>query len=155
MNIKRKPRTKLKNKIDLSKPVTIETLGTKDDPCFGKHYDIKAPECQSCGDCELCAIVTGQNNHIKRLEKEKSNAFKDLEPIKMADLKEVRKKMKLRVKELCSRDGYDEKKLVADLSASYSKFGYSQIKVRAFLSKLAGKNLITIKNGTIKWKNTQ
>lgn len=74
----RTPRDKTKG-VDLMEPVDITQFGTKDDPCFGKEYNLSAPECKRCGDSELCAIVMGQNNNLKRKEIESENRFKDLE----------------------------------------------------------------------------
>ena len=74
----REPREKTKG-IDLMEPINITQFGTDDDPCFGKEYNLSTPECKRCGDSELCAIVMGQNNHIKRKTIEDNNRFKDLE----------------------------------------------------------------------------
>ena len=73
----REPREK--TKANLMEPIDITIFGTDDDPCFGKEYNLSTPECKRCGDSELCAIVMGQNNHIKRKVIEKDNRFKDLE----------------------------------------------------------------------------
>ena len=73
----REPREK--TKANLMEPIDITIFGTDDDPCFGKGYNLSTPECKRCGDSELCAIVMGQNNHIKRKVIEKDNRFKDLE----------------------------------------------------------------------------
>lgn len=73
----REPREK--TKANLMDPIDITIFGTDDDPCFGKEYNLSTPECKRCGDSELCAIVMGQNNHLKRKVIEKDNRFKDLE----------------------------------------------------------------------------
>jgi len=78
MKIKRKPRNKMSKEVNLLYPVNLEDFGTDKDPCFGKHNDPKAPECQRCGDCEICAVVQSQNMHIKRGEVEKGQKFKDI-----------------------------------------------------------------------------
>jgi hypothetical protein len=69
------------NKLEI--PFDISKLGSKDDPCFGKHYDLNAPECQRCGDIELCAIAIQQNLTIIRGEIEQTQPFKDLEETKI------------------------------------------------------------------------
>lgn len=74
----RTPRQKTSG-VNLMEPVDITQFGTKDDPCFGKEYNLSTPECKRCGDSELCAIVMGQNNHLKREGIESKNRFKDLE----------------------------------------------------------------------------
>ena len=149
----REPRKKLIKKVDIMKPLNINTLGTSDDPCFGKHYDIKAPECQRCGDSELCAIVKAQKNNIAREKIEKNKSFKDLEPIKEVPSKEVKKKMKARIKEIC-KEPLPLHILVDDLQASFNKFGYTSIRIKKWLKVIEKKNLITIKNNTVKWKSS-
>lgn len=91
----REPREKTQG-IDLMEPINITQFGTDDDPCFGKEYNLSTPECKRCGDSELCAIVMGQNNHIKRKTIEDNNRFKDLEIVNKTNtaLEEwVKKKM--------------------------------------------------------------
>jgi hypothetical protein len=79
---KRKPRKKLakqkeyQNKLE---PFDFSKIGTTEDPCFGKHYDAKAPECTRCGDSELCIIALSQNAHVQRDKLEQKNTFKDIE----------------------------------------------------------------------------
>lgn len=73
----REPREK--TPANLMEPIDVTIFGTDDDPCFGKEYNLSTPECKRCGDSELCAIVMGQNNHLKRAKIEKDNRFKDLE----------------------------------------------------------------------------
>lgn len=88
-------------KIDRMQPINFKELGGTNDPCFGKHYDLKAKECKKCGDCEICAIVSGQKNFIKQIAKqEDENEFKDLgEAELIADQnKEIAKKLKSKVK---------------------------------------------------------
>lgn len=65
--------------IDLLKPIDVLSFGSEDDPCFGKLHDLKAPECQECGDAEFCAIVKGQNLQKERIEIETNKRFKDIE----------------------------------------------------------------------------
>lgn len=68
-----------KTDIDLLKPIDVLSLGSNDDPCFGKLHDLKAPECKSCGDSEFCAIVKAQGLHKERLVIETEQRFKDIE----------------------------------------------------------------------------
>jgi len=79
---KRTPRKKLsKNKEfkDITKPLDFSKIGTLEDPCFGKHHDVKAPECVSCGDSELCLIALSQKAKLKREKLEETITFKDVE----------------------------------------------------------------------------
>jgi len=66
---------------DLLQPIDMELIGSPDDPCFGKLYDLKAPECAMCGDAELCQIVNSQTLNAERLAEEKNNNFTDMEVI--------------------------------------------------------------------------
>jgi len=79
---KRESRKKLSKQVDITKPITpleLTKLGTDDDPCFGKHYDLTADECKRCGDCNLCSIVFNSKTEKLRGKEEKNNRFKDLE----------------------------------------------------------------------------
>lgn len=83
----------------LIKPFDLTKFGTKDDPCFGKFFDLSAEECRQCGDSELCAIALAQNQIKKRKEIESKESFKDMEDAEQ-DIKEkniqkyIRKKVK-------------------------------------------------------------
>lgn len=64
----------------LMKPIlNIDTLGSDDDPCFGKLYDGNDDTCQRCGDSELCLIKMGNNNTKTRKKLEKKNSYKDID----------------------------------------------------------------------------
>lgn len=65
--------------INFLEPVNLSKIGTDDDPCFGKYPDLKAEECQECGDCELCQIAFSQKMNLKRIELEKETHFKDIQ----------------------------------------------------------------------------
>ena len=88
---KREPRKRKSKKIDLLIPVDLSDIGTDQDPCFGKLYDLLAPECKVCGDSELCQLHHQQHLSIKRLSMEKSHTFKDVEDNKVVDHKKVKK----------------------------------------------------------------
>lgn len=78
----RKSRNKIdKDTLDFSEPIELSKLGTSEDPCFGKFHDTKAKECQRCGDSEMCVLVQGQNNHLKRAKLEKKENFKDTQQL--------------------------------------------------------------------------
>ena len=76
---KRKKRENPTIQADLLKPLDIFSLGSEDDPCFGKLHDLNAMECRECGDSEFCAIVKSQNLHKIRLSQEAEQRFKDIE----------------------------------------------------------------------------
>jgi ribosomal protein L28 len=60
-------------------PINIKDLGdTEKDPCFSKLYDLMAPECQSCGDNELCGIAFAHKQKARVLEQEKQDKNLDL-----------------------------------------------------------------------------
>jgi len=76
----RKSRQRIdKDDMDLLKPIDVLTLGGEEDPCFGKHHDLLAPECKECGDAEFCAIVKSQGLHKERINLETKQRFKDIE----------------------------------------------------------------------------
>jgi len=73
------------------RPIHIQDLGDPEkDPCFGKHYDLTAVECQSCGDSEYCAVVLAQRLRSERTLEEKKGRRLDLEmgdQIRESDIK--------------------------------------------------------------------
>lgn len=76
--MKRKPRKIPKDrKIDYMKPLTLKEFGTTNDPCFGKHYDLKAEECNRCGDYEACSILTQTRMMNELAKQEEKHPFKD------------------------------------------------------------------------------
>lgn len=82
--MKRQRRNKIKkSKVDVLKPVDISIfqLGTDEDPCFGKHHDVKAKECKKCGDSEMCLLMKAQNMNTKRVKDESKQPYKDVNPV--------------------------------------------------------------------------
>lgn len=59
--------------------IDLKSIGSPEDPCFGKNYDLSTKECKLCGDSELCAFSTSQSLHITRAQLEKKNNYKDLD----------------------------------------------------------------------------
>lgn len=111
----REPRTNIdKSEIDLLKPIDILSLGGEDDPCFGKHHDIKAPECIECGDSDFCAIVKAQGLHKERIDIESKQRFKDIEESDKIGL-EKRKKAKILIKKYMGL-GFKRMKIVVKVS---------------------------------------
>jgi hypothetical protein len=74
---KRKKRKATKG-VDFSKPIDIHKVGSDDDPCFGKLYDLSHDTCKRCGDSELCAVVFAQNMAKQRKKLESKTKFKDI-----------------------------------------------------------------------------
>lgn len=74
---------------DPLKPIDITKLGSNQDPCFGKGYDLSTRECKLCGDSELCAIKMAQTLRITRKELEEKNNYKDLDVLE--DTKGIKK----------------------------------------------------------------
>lgn len=66
---------------DIFEPIDITKLGSGNDPCFGKHYDLSTQECKMCGDSELCCIKFTALMGKTRKELEAETKFKDLEPL--------------------------------------------------------------------------
>jgi len=87
---KEKPKRKSKKESsydaqDILEPLDLDIIGSKSDPCFGKLYDLKAPECAMCGDSELCQIVNSQTLNVLRMQEEKKTNFTDMEVIVPVD----------------------------------------------------------------------
>ena len=66
---------------DIFEPMDITKLGSGNDPCFGKNYDLSTKECKMCGDSELCCIKFTALMGKTRKELEAETQFKDLEPL--------------------------------------------------------------------------
>lgn len=152
MKIKRKPRNKMSKTVDILKPITLDMLGTDDDPCFGKYNDPKTPECSRCGDCEICQIVMAQNLMIKRKEVEAAGSFKDLEEkdLKLADPVEVKKMVKRRVRELAKLKPKGQKiqYIIDDIHSTYVMHGYTKKKIQRVIERMVEKssNLSIVKD---------
>lgn len=95
------------------KPVDIDSIGSSDDPCFGKSYDLSTQECRSCGDSELCCIKFAEMMGKTRKELEEENQYKDMELLvdKVAAKKTFR---------ALRRKGEDKKTIIQKLQAKYS-----------------------------------
>ena len=117
MATERKARENLdKDDYDILKPIDVLTLGSKDDICFGKHHDLKAPECIECGDSEFCSIMKAQNLHKDRVKIESEQRFKDIEE---ADLEMTN--IKRKAKNLITKyqtEGYPRIKTILIISRS-------------------------------------
>lgn len=68
--------------VDVMVPLDITKLGSDEDPCFGKLYDLSTDECQRCGDSEFCSIKMSQTMNIKRKSIEGTQEFKDISGVK-------------------------------------------------------------------------
>lgn len=76
-------------KQDPLEPFDINQIGSIQDPCFGKSYDLTTKECKLCGDSELCAFKLSQDMRITRKELEEKNKYKDLDTLE--DVKGMKK----------------------------------------------------------------
>lgn len=108
---------KQKNLPDLSKqePLTVidlTSLGTDNDPCFGKGYDLSTKECKLCGDAELCAFKLSQTLKISRKELEEKNNYKDLDILE--DTKAIKKYFRA-----CKRKGMKRREILEKASNKF------------------------------------
>ena len=93
---KRKQRKNINEKDhDLLKPVDVFSLGSANDPCFGKHHDLLAKECKACGDSEFCQIAMASMLKGKDITLEKEQRTKDLEEANLLRIKKKEEAMKL------------------------------------------------------------
>ena len=76
---KRKSREQTYEDHQLLVPLDLEAMGTADDPCFGKLFDLTHDACRSCGDSAICSIVLSQMANIQRKTIEAETRFKDIE----------------------------------------------------------------------------
>lgn len=102
---------------DLSKqsilvPIDLESIGTNNDPCFGKAYDLTTKECKICGDSELCCIKFAALMGKTRKELESENAYKDLETL--VDIQAVKKTIRN-----CKRNGEEKKVILEKIERKY------------------------------------
>lgn len=81
----REPHKKKLYKVNIMKPIIASELGSENDPCFGKHYSIKADECLRCGDADVCSIIC-QNQIHREIEKQASKGkFLDIEEAELVE----------------------------------------------------------------------
>lgn len=165
--MKRKRRDNIdKTNIKMEVPLLrLDQYGTADDVCFGKHHDPRAEECKRCGDCEICLIVMGQLNNLKRIEVEAQGSFKDLEEVKIkpdVDKKTIRKSVKNRIRGMIKMGGgeyINEELIVDDIFASYSKDGFRRDKILKLIKLITeNSNHIIVhpkKPNELKWKFTK
>lgn len=86
---------------DIFEPMDITKLGSGNDPCFGKNYDLSTKECKMCGDSELCCIKFTALMGKTRKELEAETKFKDLEPL--VDIEGCKKYYRKLVREKLSK----------------------------------------------------
>lgn len=157
--LKRVPRKNLSKTMNVLQPITLDQLGTKDDPCFGKLFDPRCNECQRCGDSEICAIAMGQLNHALRAKTEEKGNFKDLEEknIKKVPKKKALKELRIQAKFLIkanSKEGIKKDVLIEKLYEAFKKDDIRKPLITKKVNGLLNRNesFITIKNNRIKWK---
>lgn len=97
---------------DIFEPMDISKIGTNNDPCFGKHYDLSTKDCKMCGDSELCCIKFSETLGKTRKQLESDNNYKDLETL--VDVQGCKKYYRKLV-----REGYDKKDILDKLQTKY------------------------------------
>ena len=97
---------------DPLKPVDLTKLGSNQDPCFGKCYDLSTKECKLCGDSELCAIKMAQVLKITRKELEEKNNYKDIDVLE--DIKGIKKYIRS-----MKRKGLKRKEIITKASEKF------------------------------------
>lgn len=114
---------------DIFEPIDITKLGSGNDPCFGKNYDLSTKECKMCGDSELCCIKFTALMGKTRKELEAETKFKDLEPL--VDIEGCKKYYRKLVREKLGK-----KEILDKLQ---SKFELSQKEARDIYRKFNSK----------------
>lgn len=114
---------------DPLEPIDITSLGSNNDPCFGKGYNLATKECKMCGDSELCAFKMSQALNITRKELEDKNHYKDLDMLE--DIKGIKKFMRSLI-----RKGKDKKEIVKKTS---EKFEVPKKDIRKIYKQLSEK----------------
>ena len=114
---------------DPLEPIDITSLGSSNDPCFGKGYNLATKECKMCGDSELCAFKMSQALNITRKELEDKNHYKDLDMLE--DIKGIKKFMRSLI-----RKGKDKKEIVKKTS---EKFEVPKKDIRKIYKQLSEK----------------
>jgi hypothetical protein len=114
---------------DIFEPIDITKLGSGNDPCFGKNYDLSTKECKMCGDSELCCIKFTALMGKTRKELEAETKFKDLEPL--VDIEGCKKYYRKLVREKLGK-----KEILDKLQ---SKFELSRKEVRDIYRKFNSK----------------
>lgn len=104
----------------------MQIIGTKDDKCFGKEYDLSTKECKVCGDSELCAVCFAQFMNKTRKEVESENSFKDLEStVDPAQIKKYMRGLK--------RKGAEKKEII---HSSMDRFSLDKKTIRKIYKEL-------------------
>lgn len=111
---------------DLLEPVDITAIGSDKDPCFGKGFDLRTKECQSCGDSELCVMKTSQKLGKTREELELKSEFLDSS---ISDEDGIKKFMrKLKRKELTKKQILDKTQTKYELTRKEVRRLYKTLK---------------------------
>ena len=92
--------------------IDVTQLGSNNDPCFGKGYNLSTKECKLCGDSELCALKMAQVLKITRKELEEKNHYKDLDTLE--DVEGIKKYMRS-----LKRKGLTRKEIVSKCNTKF------------------------------------
>lgn len=107
---KSKSEIKVSPSESILKVTDISKIGTPDDPCFGKEYDLSTKECKRCGDSETCAIVFAQFMGVTRKQLETESSFKDIG----TDIDAIKKYIRGLI-----RKGLDRREIVSKVVEKY------------------------------------
>ena len=108
-----KPKEEFKPTKTMLPPVDLQAIGSDQDPCFGKGYDLTTNECKICGDSELCCIKFAALTGKTRKQLEAENNYKDM------DILYDQQAVKKTVRQLC-RKGLERKEIMDRLMAKYT-----------------------------------
>ena len=123
-----------KKKFDIAKqnplePIDLASIGSPEDPCFGKSYDLSTSECRSCGDSEVCAFKMSQALNKTRKQLEEENNYKDLDILE--DVTSIKKFMRKMI-----RSGKSRKEII---QAAGSKFEVPSKDLRKMYKEISTK----------------
>lgn len=93
-------------------PKDVRSIGTDNDPCFGKSYDLTTSECKKCGDSELCSIAFSMK---MKKERRKINVEEDFKDIEL----EIDKDKAFKYIRKLKKNGEDRKSIIKSLSKEF------------------------------------
>lgn len=107
--------------------VNFEDIGSNNDPCFGRLYDLSQPECRQCGDSEFCCTIFANKVGKTRAEIEKETKFKDLNVL--VDKKAVNKTIRyMKRKEASKKEILEKIREKYELTVEESRQLYKEYK---------------------------
>jgi hypothetical protein len=122
----RKERDSKVAKEELIFPFDVTKFGSEEDPCFGKLYDLTEPECQACGDHELCGISFMAKLKQKRIAYESDTPVKDLKIDNLELGKEVKDFYRVKITQ-----GFTDRRIKSMIN---KKFHIHQTKIEEIMN---------------------